>query len=119
MPRWPRPLRPACVGSSRVADACTSSRVADEDHAISYKVLERGTPVHTSDGELLGKVAEVLDNPREHIFDGLMVETAAGPRFVDAPEVARITRARVTLTLDASEAAGLPERDAAGGPQFR
>jgi hypothetical protein len=93
--------------------------VTDDDHAISYKVLERGTPVHTSDGELLGKVAQVLDNPREHIFDGLMVDTAAGPRFVDAPEVARITGSRVTLAIDSTEAAGLPARDSAGGPQFR
>jgi hypothetical protein len=75
--------------------------------------------VHTSDGELLGKVAGVLDNPREQIFDGLMVDTPAGPRFVDAPEVARITQARVTLAIDAEEAASLPERDNAGGPQFR
>ena len=93
--------------------------MTDDDHAISYKVLERGTPVLTSDGELLGKVAGVLDNPREHIFDGLMVDTPAGPRFVDAPEVARITASSVTLAIDAAEAANLPERDSAGGPQFR
>ena len=93
--------------------------MTDEDHAISYKVLERGTPVHTSDGELLGTVAEVLDNPREHIFDGLMVSTPSGPRFVDAPEVRRITGALVTLAIDSEQAAGLPERDPAGGPQFR
>jgi hypothetical protein len=93
--------------------------VTDSDHAISYKVLERGTPVHTSDGELLGTVSRVLDNPREHIFDGLMVTTPAGDRFVDAPEVERITAARVTLAIDSAAAADLPERDSAGGPQFR
>jgi hypothetical protein len=93
--------------------------VTDSDHAISYKVLERGTPVHTSDGALLGTVSRVLDNPREHIFDGLRVTTPAGDRFVDAPEVARITAAHVTLAIDSTEAADLPERDTAGGPQFR
>ena len=93
--------------------------MTDSDHAISYKVLERGTPVHTSDGEVLGTVARVLDNPREQIFDGLMVETAAGPRFVDAPEVVRITASQVTLSIDSGQAADLPERDSAGGPQFK
>jgi hypothetical protein len=81
----------------------------DEEHAISYKLLARGTPVHTSDGELVGKVARVLENEREHIFDGIHVDTPAGMRFVDAPEVARITRSRVTLSIDAAEAAALPE----------
>jgi hypothetical protein len=51
----------------------------------------------------------VLDNAREHIFDGIVVTTDSGSRFVDAPEVARITLRHVTLTIDASQAAGLPE----------
>jgi hypothetical protein len=90
-----------------------------DDIAISYKVLEKGTPVHASDGELIGTVASVLDNAREQIFDGIVIETPAGRRFVDAPEVARITEARVTLSLDSAQAAELPESDAAGGPEFR
>ena len=57
----------------------------------------------------LGTVAEVLDNAREHIFDGIVVRTDAGSVFVDAPEVARITERRVTLTIDAAEAAQLPQ----------
>jgi hypothetical protein len=61
----------------------------------------------------------VLDNPREHIFDGIEIETPSGPRFVDAPEVERITAARVTLRLVAADVPTLPERDPAGGPQFR
>ena len=32
--------------------------------------------------------------------------------FVDAPEVARITEQRVTLTIDAAEAQNLPEQPA-------
>jgi hypothetical protein len=81
---------------------------ADDEHQIGYKVLPRGTPVQTSDGEQLGTVAQVLDNAREHIFDGIVVKTADGRRFVDAPEVATITNRRVTLTIDAAEAAQLP-----------
>jgi len=90
----------------------------DDDVAISYKVLGRGTPVHTTDGTELGRVDQVLDNAREQIFDGIVVDTPAGLRFVDAPEVARITERRVTLSIDAAEAASLPEPGPAV-PEFR
>ena len=90
-----------------------------EGHAISYKVLERGTPVVDRDGGEVGVVRDVLENPAEHIFDGLVLETPGGQRFVDAPEVARIAERRVTLALDADGVAALPERDSAGGPRYR
>jgi hypothetical protein len=82
----------------------------DDGHQIGYKVLPRGVPVHTADGVQIGTVHRVLDNAREHIFDGIIVTTPDGRRFVDAPEVARITEKRVTLTIDAAEARDLPER---------
>jgi hypothetical protein len=81
----------------------------DDDHQIGYKALPRGVPVFTSDGLELGKVYRVQDNAREHIFDGIVITTKDGRRFVDAPEVARITTSRVTLTIDADEAKDLPE----------
>jgi hypothetical protein len=83
--------------------------IDEEDHQIGYKALPRGVPVHTSDGEEVGTVHRVLDNEREHIFDGIVVNTKDGRRFVDAPEVARITLSRVTLTIDAEAAKDLPE----------
>jgi hypothetical protein len=83
--------------------------VEDDGHQIGYKLLPRGTPVHTSDGVKIGTVHRVQDNAREHIFDGIVVTTPDGRRFVDAPEVARITEKRVTLTIDAAEAQSLPE----------
>jgi hypothetical protein len=83
--------------------------VDDDGQQIGYKVLPRGVPVHTSDGVEIGKVHRVQDNVREHIFDGIVITTPDGRRFVDAPEVARITDKRVTLTIDAAEARSLPE----------
>ena len=80
----------------------------DDDHQVSYQALPRGVPVHASDGTQVGKVHRVLDNKREHIFDGIVIDTGRDRRFVDAPEVARITLRRVTLTIDAAEAAELP-----------
>jgi len=83
--------------------------VAEDDHAIGFKVLPRGTPVVTSDGVRIGTVVKAQEDERTHIFDGIVVATEAGRRFVDAPEVARITRRVVTLTIDAAAAAELPE----------
>jgi hypothetical protein len=83
--------------------------VDDDGHQIGYQALPRGVPVHTADGVQLGTVHRVLDNAREHIFDGIIVTTSDGRRFVDAPEVARITERRVTLTIDAEAAKLLPE----------
>lgn len=91
----------------------------DDGYAISYKVLERGTPVHASDGAGVGTVREVLENKAEHIFDGLVIDTPAGQRFVDAPEVSRIAELRVTLTIDAEAVQALPESDPAGAKTFR
>src|SRR3954447_17040862 len=84
-------------------------RMSDDGHAISYKVLPRGTPVRSSDGIQVGTVRRVQDNVRENIFDGIVMDTPDGQRFVDAPEVARIAERGVTLTIDAAEAARLPD----------
>jgi hypothetical protein len=91
---------------------------ADDGHAISYKLLEAGIPVVTADGAEVGTVDRVLDNDRESIFDGIVVRAPHGDVFVDAPEVARIAERRVTLTIDAEQAAGLPLYEP-GAPEFR
>jgi hypothetical protein len=77
----------------------------DDEHQIGYQALPRGAEVVSSDGVTLGTVYRVLDNAREHIFDGIIIRTPEGRRFVDAPEVARITSRRVTLNITATEAA--------------
>jgi hypothetical protein len=83
--------------------------VPDEGQPIGYKLLARGTAVVASDGVEVGKVERVLDNAREHIFDGIIMRAADGSlRFVDAPEVARTAERAVTLTIDSAEAGALP-----------
>ena len=47
--------------------------VDDDGTAISYKLLERGTPMRASDGTPLGTVDRVLENRREHVFDGIVM----------------------------------------------
>jgi hypothetical protein len=83
--------------------------VDDEGHQIGYQALPRGVPVVSSEGIEVGTVERVLDNAREHIFDGIVIRTQEGARFVDAPEVVRIAERRVTLSITAAEARKLPE----------
>ena len=76
----------------------------DDGHAISYHALRRGTVVRSADGVELGKVRRVEEETRTHIFDGIVLDTPSGKRFLDAPEVAHIAERAVTTTFPASEA---------------
>ena len=81
----------------------------EHGHRIAFEALERGTPVQTSDGEELGTVKKVMIVHEKHLFDGIVVKTPAGDRFVDAPEVDEIFERLVTLKIDSAEAAELPK----------
>jgi sporulation protein YlmC with PRC-barrel domain len=88
----------------------------DDGQAIHYSAVERGTPVYASDGSEVGKVDQVVDNYREHILDGVVVETRDGDlRFVDGPEVSRTAERGVTLTITPAEVAALPPPDKGAG----
>ena len=91
-----------------------------DDHGdpISYQALQRGTPIVSTDDEELGTVERVIDNPKEHIFDGIVMKAGDRHLWVDAPEVARITERRVTLTIDAQAAGELTDY-APGAPEYR
>jgi Mrp family chromosome partitioning ATPase len=91
----------------------------DDGHAIGYKVLRRGTPVRSSDGVQVGTVRRVQDNAREHIFDGIVIDTPDGRRFVDAPEVARIFERAVVLSITAEQAKELQEQGSAVSARLR
>jgi hypothetical protein len=89
----------------------------DDGLAVDYTAVEPGTPVYDSNEADAGKIVEVLDNSREHIFDGVVVETPEGSRhFVDAPEVARTAERGVTLTITIEEVRQLPPPDEGSGP---
>ena len=90
----------------------------DDGHAVHYTAVAEGTPVYSADEQQVGKVVQVVDNYKEHIFDGLVVELPGGERrFVDAPEVARTASLGVTLTIGADEVAALPPPEK-GAPEF-
>ena len=89
----------------------------DDGTAISYTALPTGIPVYSSDEVEIGTVNKVLDNAREHIFDGIVFENEAGIRvFVDAPEVARTAERAVTLNITAEQAERLEPYGGGGTP---
>lgn len=76
----------------------------------SYLTLEAGATVRASDGTPIGKVEHVLADSGADIFDGLVIDTDDGRRFVDAPEVGTMDEdGGVTLTLDQAGVAQLHE----------
>ncbi len=78
---------------------------------IAYTALQPGTPVQSSDGQQFGTVTAVLVVEEVDVFDGIVVETAQGARFVDADNVGSIFTTHVRTTLSAEEAANLPLPD--------
>ena len=91
------------------------SSVIDDGPAIHYAAVQRGTPVYAADGTQVGTVDQVVDNYREHILDGFVIETGHGPRFVDAPEVARTAERGVTLTIQPDQVGALPPPESGPG----
>jgi len=81
----------------------------DAGNPVAYTALAEDTPVYTSDGQRIGTVKRVLADVEEDIFDGLIVDTDDGDRFVDAPNVGSLYERRAELSLSAEEAAHLPE----------
>jgi uncharacterized protein YrrD len=82
---------------------------------ISYEVLEAGTPVYSSDGELVGTVTHVLSAPEEDVFDGIVIDERKGPgghRFADADHVDTLHERAVTLKLDVAACRALPSPSA-------
>lgn len=81
----------------------------DDGPAVHYTALEQGVPVYGADEVEIGRLREVLDNSREHIFDGIVIDVGGGDlRFVDAPEVARTAERAVTLTITSAQSSELP-----------
>ena len=73
---------------------------------ISWLALEKGTPAFGSDGEEIGKVAEVLGDREKDIFSGVAVRPGllSTKRFVPADLIEDITTDGLTLAMPSTEA---------------
>ena len=81
------------------------------DDPIAYTALQPGTPVQTDDGHQFATVHAVLVDEKVSVFDGIVVQTAEGTRFVDADFIGAIYTTHVCTTLSADQAANLPVPD--------
>jgi hypothetical protein len=88
-----------------------------DDAAISYDAAVPGTPVRSSTGRQIGTLEHVLQVPELDLFDGLVITTGAGLRFIDADQVRLITRSHIETGLDDEQGAALPAPD--GPPVYR
>ena len=82
-----------------------------EETAVSYEGAVLGTPVLTSAGARIGTLEHVLEVPDLDLFDGIVVATHHGLRFVGADHVTRITRSHLDTDLDDEQAGQLQPPD--------
>jgi hypothetical protein len=80
----------------------------DGQDRIAYSAATPGVPVLTSDGVVIGTLDRVLDIPDLDLFDGIVVVTEDGDRFVDRDQVSHFTTVAVHCEVTAAEAASLP-----------
>ncbi|MCW2749134.1 MAG: hypothetical protein JWR83_244 [Aeromicrobium sp.] len=85
--------------------------MTDDATPLAYTALEIGTPVQASDGHEFGTVGAVLVVEEVDVFDGIVVITTEGPRFVDADSVGQLTTSYVRTTLSQEDAGKLPQPD--------
>ncbi len=84
----------------------------DDGQPISYLALEVGTPVLSASGTSFGTVEHVLQIPELDLFDGIVVKTPHGLRFVDRDQISDITTTFVRCALSDEEVESLPAPDA-------
>ena len=75
---------------------------------ISYLALGQGTAVYAAGRERIGAIEKVLYVEAEDVFDGIVIQTDDGLRYVDADQVDRIYERCVITTLTAEQARQLP-----------
>jgi hypothetical protein len=81
----------------------------DHGAPISYLVLQAGTPCFTADDQPAGSVKRVLADEEKDIYDGLILHTDDGERFVDADHACDLYERGVVLALNADQLHHLPD----------
>ncbi|MGO8872136.1 MAG: hypothetical protein ACLQPH_12185 [Acidimicrobiales bacterium] len=95
-------------GAANVRPGASQEVVMDDRQQISYLALETATPVLSATGAEFGTVEHVLQVPELDLFDGIVVKTKHGLRFVDRDQITDITTTCVRCSLSDEDAASLP-----------
>jgi hypothetical protein len=88
-----------------------------DETPVSYQAAVRGTPVLSTTETVIGTLEHVLEVPEVDVFDGIVIATGAGLRFIDADDVREITLTSIHTSLDDTQASQLPPPD--GAPVYR
>jgi hypothetical protein len=83
----------------------------NDDTPVSYAAAVHGSAVLSSTGTRIGTLEHVLEVPELDVFDGVVIHTHEGLRFIEADHVTQITRSHLQTDLDDTEAATLPVPD--------
>jgi hypothetical protein len=83
--------------------------VADDAQPVSYEGVPLDVPLLSSSGTEFGKLFKVLEIPSEDLFDGVIVATHHGHRFVDRDQIAEITTEYIKTDLRDDAVANLPK----------
>jgi hypothetical protein len=90
-------------------DQIEETAVNEDAQPVSYEGAPLGVPMLTSTGSQFGTLEKVLEVPSEDLFDGVIVSTEHGRRFVDRDQIAEITTEYIRCTIDDAAVATLPE----------
>ena len=88
----------------------------DDAQPVPYEGVPKGVPLLSTSGQSFGALERVLEIPSEDLFDGVIVRTSHGRRFVDRDQITEITTEYIKCDLDDAAAADLPEPQ--GSPVF-
>lgn len=82
----------------------------EDETPVAWTVLRRGMNVVGADGSDIGEVEEVLGDPDDDIFHGLVIKRAGGGERVElaAMHVRKMTDHHIVTDLDAGQAGALP-----------
>lgn len=83
--------------------------MSDDAQPVSYEGVPQGVPLLSLAGHRFGTLEKVLEIPSEDLFDGVIVSTEHGRRFVDRDQILEITTEYIKCDLDDQAAASLPE----------
>src|SRR5260370_37946129 len=79
----------------------------ETETAVSYQAAVPGSPVLTRSGKEIGTLEHVLEVPGLDLFDGIVIATDWGLRFIDADRVELITICNIRCSLGDAEAGRL------------
>ena len=87
----------------------------EDEPQVSWKVVEAGAPVISSDGEKAATVSRVVGDPEADVFTGVAVKVGilSGERLVPSERVQGIWPDRVQVSVTKAELETLPEYEEA------